>query len=124
MGVVAVEECPVVLDVVLRGHAAVDLVAYAAQYKSGWLDKILGLTAVRLGGLDKTVVLSGRGAGDPGVLVVDVSADLLRHVLGGRAASDELVDGGGDGADGVPAVTGCFQIEGRCCIAIWCSQDT
>ncbi len=124
MGVVAVKECPVVLDVVLRCHAAVNLVADAAKNKSGWLNKILGLATVSLGGLDKTVVLSGRGAGDPGVLVVDVSADFLRHVLGGSAAADELVDGGGDGADRVPAVTGCFQIEGRCCIAIWCRQDT
>lgn len=113
MSVVAVEEGSIVFDVVLGRQAAVDLVADAAQDETRRLNEVATFAALHLRRLNQTVVLSGGGAGDPGILVVDVAADLLSDVLRRCAAANELVDGRRYDSDRVFAVARRFQVQRR-----------
>jgi len=121
---VPVQECPVVLNVELGGHAAVHLVGDTAMNQTGRLDNVLDLSAVTLGSLDDPVVFSRGGTCDPGVAVVHVSSNLLGDVLGGGAASDELVDGRGQDPDRELAVPGGFEVQRGRGIASRRSDDT
>ncbi len=118
MSVVSVEEGSVVFDVVLGRQAAVDLVADAAQDETRRLNEVATFAALHLRRLNQTVVLSGRGACDPGILVVDVAADLLSDVLRRCAAANELVDGRRYDSDRVFAVARRFQVQRRRCFSI------
>ena len=116
MRVVPVHPRPEVVHGVLRRLSAVDLVRGRARHQ---------LLAHGLGGVNleatgghrrrrevHAVVLARVCALDLGVGVVDVGADVPRHVLCGGAVVDELVHRGGERADGVAAVARGRRVQG------------
>ena len=100
---------PVLLHSVERGGWTIDLQTRRGANQSRGADWGVIVVPDGGGGVDP-VVLTTAGSLDLGVNAVDVSSNVLSHVLGGGATVDEGIDNGGEDAEGVEGVFGGVEV--------------